>query len=100
TFVNVEVWGKQAETAHQYLSKGRPLFVEGRLKLDQWDDKSTGQKMSRLKVVCERFEFIGGTGGQGGGGGGQAPQRTQPKPLPPRPTSGGSGGGGGGGAPD
>jgi single-strand DNA-binding protein len=84
TFVTVEVWGKQAETAHQYLAKGRPLFVDGRLKLDQWDDKNTGQKMSRLKVVCERFEFLGG-GGQGAASGGQPAQRTQPRPLPPRP---------------
>lgn len=59
TFVDVEVWGRQAETIGQYMSKGRPLFVEGRLKLDQWDDKESGQKRSKLKVVCENFQFLG-----------------------------------------
>jgi len=59
TFVDVEVWGKQAETASKYLSKGRPVFIEGRLKFDQWDDKESGQKRSKLKVVCERMQFIG-----------------------------------------
>ena len=59
TFVDVDVWGKQAETIGQYLSKGRPIFIEGRLRLDQWDDKESGQKRSKLKVVCEGFQFIG-----------------------------------------
>lgn len=61
-FVDVDLWGRQAETAGQYLAKGRPLFVEGRLKQDSWEDKETKQKRSRLKVVCERFQFIGGPG--------------------------------------
>ncbi|HTS17157.1 MAG TPA: single-stranded DNA-binding protein [Verrucomicrobiae bacterium] len=65
TFVDVEVWGRQAETVGQYLSKGKPIFVEGRLRLDSWDDKESGQKKSKLKVVCERFQFIGAsTGGR------------------------------------
>ena len=68
TFVDVDVWGRQAETIGQYMSKGRPLFVEGRLRLDQWDDKETGQKRSRLKVVCENFQFIGAPKGGAGGG--------------------------------
>jgi len=59
TFVDVEVWGRQAETTGQYLSKGRPVFIEGRLKLDQWDDKESGQKRSKLKVVAERVQFLG-----------------------------------------
>jgi len=59
TFVDVDVWGKQAETIGQYMSKGRPIFIEGRLKLDQWDDKESGQKRSKLKIVCEGFQFIG-----------------------------------------
>src|SRR5882724_13260208 len=87
TFVDIDVFGKQAETAHQYLAKGRPLFVEGRLKLDSWDDKNTGQKVYKLKVICERFQFMGGAGG-GQGAQGQPAQRTQPKPLPPRPGGG------------
>jgi single-strand DNA-binding protein len=59
TFVDIEVWGRQAETAGQYLSKGRPVFVEGRLKLDSWEDKESGQKRNRLKVVAERVQFLG-----------------------------------------
>jgi single-strand DNA-binding protein len=59
TFVDVEVWGRQAETAGQYLSKGRPVFIEGRLRLDSWDDKETGQKRNKLKVVAERVQFLG-----------------------------------------
>jgi single-strand DNA-binding protein len=58
-FVDIDVWGRQAETAGQYLSKGRPVFVEGRLRLDTWDDKDTGQKRSKLKVVGLRVQFLG-----------------------------------------
>lgn len=58
-FIDVDVWGKQAETINQYMTKGSPIFIEGRLRLDTWDDKQTGQKRSKLKVVCERFQFIG-----------------------------------------
>jgi len=60
TFVDFEAWGKQAETIAKYCTKGKPLFTEGRLKLDQWDDKASGQKRSKLKVVLENFQFIGG----------------------------------------
>lgn len=67
TFVDIEAWGKQGETVAKYLSKGRPLFVEGRLKLDTWDDKTTGQKRSKMKIVLENFQFLGGReGGEGG----------------------------------
>jgi single-strand DNA-binding protein len=69
TFVDVEVWGRQAETASQYLSKGRGLLVEGELRLDQWDDKQTGQKRSKMKVVASRVQFLGGPSGSGGAGG-------------------------------
>lgn len=58
-FVDIDVWGRQAETAGQYLAKGRPVFVEGRLRLDSWDDKETGQKRSKLKVVALRIQFLG-----------------------------------------
>lgn len=88
TFVDVEVWGRQAETIGQYMSKGRPLFIEGRLKLDQWDDKESGQKRSKLKVVCENFQFIGAP--KGGGDvsdqpppSNRAPQRGRPAPSAP-----------------
>lgn len=102
TFVDIEAWGKQGETVAKYLTKGRPLFVEGRLKLDSWDDKTTGQKRSKMKVVLENFQFLGGReGGEGGGapraassGGGDdgidqtierhtPPARTASKPTPP-----------------
>ena len=59
-FLDVEVWDRQAETCAQYLSKGSPLFVEGRLQLDTWDDKESGQKRSRLKVRAERVQFLSG----------------------------------------
>src|SRR5579863_4471662 len=60
TFVDVDAFRRQAETIAQYLKKGSPLMVEGRLKLDQWDDKQTGQKRSRLGVILEGFQFLGG----------------------------------------
>jgi single-strand DNA-binding protein len=59
TFIDIEVWGRQAETAGQYLAKGRPIFVEGRLKFDSWEDKESGQKRNKLKVVAERVQFLG-----------------------------------------
>jgi single-strand DNA-binding protein len=70
TFVDVTLWGRQAETANQYLAKGREVFIEGRLQLDSWEDKASGQKRSKLKVVGEAMQFIGGPGGSGGGQGG------------------------------
>lgn len=60
SFIDVEAWGRQGETIAKYCTKGRPLFVEGRLRLDQWEDKTSGQKRSRLKVVLEGFQFVGG----------------------------------------
>lgn len=59
TFVDVELWGRQAEIAQEYLRKGRPVFIEGRLKLDSWDDKTTGQKRQKLKVVGEMLQLLG-----------------------------------------
>lgn len=59
TFVECDAWGKQAETIGQYMSKGKPIFIEGRLKLDSWDDKESGQKRSKLKVIVESFQFLG-----------------------------------------
>lgn len=58
TFVDVTVWGASAENAHKYLSKGRGVFVEGRLQMDVWDDKATGQKRSKLKVVADNLQFL------------------------------------------
>lgn len=82
TFVDITFWGKQAEVIAQYFKKGRPIFVEGRLQYDTWDDKQTGQKRSKLRVVGEEFEFLGGAredggGGGGGSGGGGSRQRSE-----------------------
>jgi single-strand DNA-binding protein len=96
TFVDVTLWGRTAEIAGEYLKKGRPVFIEGRLQLDTWDDKQTGQKRSKLKVVGEAMQLMGsrgdGGGGGGGGGGGESsgpassssrPAPSQSKPKPP-----------------
>jgi single-strand DNA-binding protein len=63
TFVDVTLWGRTAEIAGEYLKKGRPVFIEGRLQLDTWDDKQTGQKRSKLKVVGEAMQLMGSRGG-------------------------------------
>ncbi len=114
TFVDVTVWGRQAETVCEYLTKGSPVLFEGRLKLDTWD--KDGQKHSKLKVVCERMQLLGSRGGQGGGGdrpqgtsrpaqrggGGSSQQFNQSGPpdyvddVAPQEMSGGGGGSGGG----
>ena len=70
-FVDVSAFGKTGEVINQYFTKGKPIFVEGRLKYDQWEDKNGGGKRSKLSVVLDNFQFIGGKdGGVGGGGGG------------------------------
>lgn len=65
TFVDADVFGRTAENCGQYLRKGRPLLVEGRLKLDQWDDRETGQKRQRLGVIGEFVQFLGTAAGKG-----------------------------------
>ncbi|KAA0214187.1 MAG: single-stranded DNA-binding protein [Leptolyngbya sp. PLA3] len=70
TFVDCEAWGKTAETMSKYLQKGRPVFIEGRLKLDTWQDKNDGSNRSKMRVVIENFRFIDSRGGEGGGSGG------------------------------
>lgn len=67
-FVDVSLWGKRGEAVAQYLTKGKPLFVEGRLKLDEWEDKESGAKRSKLTVVAENIEFLGGRSDGAGGG--------------------------------
>ena len=81
TFVDCEAWGRQAEVMSQYLAKGRPVMIEGRLKLDQWQDKD-GNNRSKLRVVVENFQFLGGRGenGSGGGGGGGGQGNYAPAP--------------------
>ncbi|MEM6883827.1 MAG: single-stranded DNA-binding protein [Verrucomicrobiota bacterium] len=87
-YVDVVVWGRQAETCKQYLSKGRQVFIEGRLQLDQWESPQ-GEKRSRLRIRAERVQFLGsgGSGGSGGGssygssrGGGSRTQESQDAP--------------------
>jgi single-strand DNA-binding protein len=90
TFVDVTLWGRQAEIAGEYLSKGRSVLIEGRLQLDSWEDKTSGQKRSKLRVVGENMTMLGGRGEGGGGGGGGGG----------RSGGGGGGGGGRGSAPD
>ena len=83
TFVDVVLWGRQAELAQQYLSKGRPVFIEGRLQLDSWEDKASGQKRSKLRVVGENMQFLGSPkdgGGDSGGGGGYQQGSSSPPP--------------------
>jgi len=88
TFVDVTLWGRTAEIAGEYLKKGRPVFIEGRLQLDTWDDKTSGQKRSKLKVVGEGLQLIGSRPGGGGGGAGGddegsgAPRSSKPAPPP------------------
>ncbi len=84
TFVDIDAFGRQAEVISQYLKKGRPILVEGRLRLDQWDDKQTGQKRSRLGVVLEAFQFLdSGRGDGGGGGGGRSGSSSPAASAPP-----------------
>ena len=70
TFVDCEAWGRTAEVMSQYLAKGRPVFIEGRLKLDEWEDRNGGGKRTKLKVVVDNFQFVDSRDGAGGGGGG------------------------------
>jgi len=66
TFVDIEAWGKQGELVSKYLSKGSLAMVEGRLKFDQWEDKTSGQKRTKLKVVLDNVQFLSTRGGAGG----------------------------------
>ena len=85
TFVDVTFWGRTAEVAGEYLKKGRPVFVEGRLQLDSWEDKTSGQKRSKLKVIGETMQLLGGRPGGGAapdeaGSTGAARSTTTPPP--------------------
>ena len=97
TFVDCEAFGRTAETLSKYLRKGSPVLLEGRLKLDQWEDKQTQQKRSKLKVVLENVQFLSSRGAGGGqsSGGEESfdqsapverhtpPPRTNSRPTPP-----------------
>ena len=79
TFVDVDAFGKTAETIGQYLKKGRPILIEGRLRYDTWEDKQTKQKRSKLGVVLENFQFLDSGGGRGDG--------AESAPAAPRPAA-------------
>ncbi len=85
TFIDLDAFGRQAETLAQYMKKGSPIMIEGRLKLDQWDDKQTGQKRSKMGVVVEGFQFLGGKGGGEMGSGAEAPAAPRSRPAPSAP---------------
>ncbi len=92
TFVDLEAWGKTAENIAKYCTKGKPLMVEGRLKLDTWDDKTTGQKRSKLKVVVEQFQFVGGADKKSDDAP-QTPAGQSPYTAPAKASGGATGGG-------
>lgn len=85
TFVDVDAFGRTAEIIGQYLKKGRPILVEGRLRLDTWDDKQTNQKRSKLGVVLESFQFMDSGRGDTGAAEGARPRPTAPAPSSPGP---------------
>jgi single-strand DNA-binding protein len=92
TFVDIEVWGRTAELCSQYLTKGRGCFVEGRLKLDTWEDKKDGSKRSKLRVVADNVQFLGSPQGRGGDGAtadaeGDSGDAPAAAPRPSRPAS-------------
>lgn len=92
TFVDIDAFGAQAETIQKYCSKGSALFVEGRLRLDQWQDKTSGENRSKLGVVLENFQFVGGRSEGGSPAGGSyeensPPRRTEPAREASKPQS-------------
>ena len=98
TFVDVEAWGRTAELVGQYLTKGRGCFIEGRLKFDSWDDKETGQKRSKLRVVADNVQFTDSNRTEGGApraggrgddevGGSHADAAADIRPAPVRPSA-------------
>ena len=97
-FVDCEIFGNRADAFAKYLGKGSPVFVEGKLRLDQWEDRE-GNKRSKLKVVVDNFEFVGGGRGEGGagGGGGGGGGYARSGAASDSQSSGGGGGGSGGG---
>src|SRR5213082_2746584 len=87
TYVDVVLWARLAEIAGEYLKKGRPVFIEGRLQMDSWDDKQTGQKRTRLRVVGESMQLLGGRPGGGAGESAEEDRSAGSKTTaPPKPT--------------
>lgn len=84
SFIDVDAWARQGEVIAQYLKKGRPVLVEGRLKQDTWEDKNTHQKQSKLKVVLESFSFLDSNRGDTGGA---AAEGARPRPAQAQPAA-------------
>ena len=86
TYVDVELWGRLAEIAGEYAKKGRPVFIEGRLRMDSWEDKQSGQKRTRLKVVGEGLQLLGSRSGGPSGADyeGETPAAKPSRPAPAR----------------
>jgi single-strand DNA-binding protein len=78
TFVDVVLWARLAEIAGEYLKKGRPVFIEGRLQMDSWDDKQTGQKRTKIRVVGETMQLLGSRPSGSTGGGGESQETERP----------------------
>jgi single-strand DNA-binding protein len=93
TYVDVTLWGRTAETAAEYCKKGRAVYIEGRLQLDSWEDKTSGQKRNKLRVVGEDYQLLdrrpGGAGSAGGSGGGDEEYSERPPARREAPSSGG-----------
>lgn len=91
TYIDCDAFGRQADTISRYMSRGRPIHIEGRLKLDQWDDRNSGEKRSKLGVVVESFQFVGGRDDAASGGSygdsapaaSEAPSKRAATPPPP-----------------
>lgn len=84
TYIDVTLWGRQAEIVQQYLTKGSGLLIEGRLSLDTWDDKATGQKRSKLKVVAENIQLLPSGKGNSGGSGSAPASAAAQRPSAPQ----------------
>jgi single-strand DNA-binding protein len=84
TYVDCDAFGKQAETISRWMAKGKGILIEGRLRMDQWDDKTTGQPRSKLGVVVENFQFVGGRG-EGDASGPADPAADAPQASAPAP---------------
>ena len=81
TYVDVVLWARLAEIAAEYLKKGRPIFIEGRLQLDTWDDKQSGQKRSKLRVIGENMQMLGSRGAGGGSPAGAGESGDEDRPA-------------------
>ena len=92
TFVDVTLWGRQAEIAGEYCKKGRSIYIEGRLQLDTWEDKTSGQKRSKLRVVGENFQLLGPRPGGGGSSSGGDEEYSDRPARREQPQGGGGGG--------